>query len=426
MDDADAPLDGSRHEVPDCEVGSYLVLARRTDAWDAIVGLLLALDAEQPECFHRLMRGCRAVSNSTPEIDASHDLLTEPEQDMFELAVDREERRERMGYVTAAQARAFLQSARELPPAQSMAPRPDPIARAYFRAVEVPTPPEPNASGSDAARAALPPVSNVPPDAFAAVVDGLLEAGVLPAPPRALLDGPRERARFAQLRMHLELAYDRHQAASSTRTAELAFLANALLAGCSVQGRPFTPQEAADAAAAICNLGLQNWPGERHRRQADGMASAVGADTGLAEDFLVDHDLIGVFQVGWAVLYRDVCMYTAGQLIGVVGGLRTKDRAIQAGLDVLGFEMDRRWRAGAPWLARDALDVIMILDQPAWAALVGLIGECPVVHAALAASVGRATRAIDGAAFEFIAENRQISSIRTFLQALPDLLRPGV
>ena len=45
-----------------------------------------------------------------------------------------------------------------------------------------------------------------------------------------------------------------------TRSRELAFLANTLLAGSSVQSRPFTPQEASDAAACICNLGLERWP----------------------------------------------------------------------------------------------------------------------------------------------------------------------
>jgi hypothetical protein len=43
-----------------------------------------------------------------------------------------------------------------------------------------------------------------------------------------------------------------------TRSREHAFLANALLAGSSVQSRPFTPQEASATAACICNLGLDS------------------------------------------------------------------------------------------------------------------------------------------------------------------------
>ena len=58
----------------------------------------------------------------------------------------------------------------------------------------------------------------------------------------------------------------------------------------------------------------------------------------------------------------------------------------QTELDALRIELSTCCRAGMPWRARDALDVIAILDMPAWAALLGLIDECPVLHAALRAS----------------------------------------
>src|SRR5438132_1326965 len=48
----------------ECEVGGYIVRARRTDAWDAIVTLLLALDAEHRNYFHAVMQDCRRLSNS--------------------------------------------------------------------------------------------------------------------------------------------------------------------------------------------------------------------------------------------------------------------------------------------------------------------------------------------------------------------------
>src|SRR3954462_14197722 len=88
--------------------------------------------------------------------------------------------------------------------------------------------------------------------------------------------------------------------AYSTRTEELAYLANAIIAGCSIQARPFTPPEASDAAVAICNLGLENWP-----------AKWVEGGTPLADDFLVGHDLVSVFQIGWTVLHHNVGMYAA-------------------------------------------------------------------------------------------------------------------
>jgi len=47
------------------------------------VGLVLCLDAEHPDYFQRLMRGCRNLSNSGYETDGLHELLTDGEQDLL-------------------------------------------------------------------------------------------------------------------------------------------------------------------------------------------------------------------------------------------------------------------------------------------------------------------------------------------------------
>jgi len=397
-----------------CEVGDYLVEARRTDSWDAIVAVLLFLDAEHQDYFNRLMHGCRSLSNSAPEVDGFHDLLTDREQDMFDLAFDRERRREKHGYVTPAQARAFLQMARQHQLGHDTTPPRNPVAGAYFRALEWTAPVDADANHESSR---LPAASGSRPapadcaDAIAVVVDVLLEAGVLSQQPRALLDGPQGHApRLARIQAHMQFARDCDHSAYSMRTEEFAYLANTIVAGCSIQARPFTVREASDAAAAICNLGLENWP-------TQWLAEKAG------EDFLVNHDLIGVFQVGWTVLHADVSMYAAERLIQVLTDLRNDDRQIQVGLDALRIEMARHWHDGAPWRARDALDVIVLLDMPAWAALLGLIDECPVIHAAIGASRGSRTRAVSASAFEFISENRQIASIHEFMESLPKTLR---
>src|SRR5437764_1132913 len=41
-----------------CEIGGYVIKARRTTAWDAIVDLLVFLESEHPAYCRRLMRGC--------------------------------------------------------------------------------------------------------------------------------------------------------------------------------------------------------------------------------------------------------------------------------------------------------------------------------------------------------------------------------
>ena len=131
-----------------------------------------------------------------------------------------------------------------------------------------------------------------------------------------------------------------------------------------------------------------------------------------------------MFQVGWTVLHDDVAMYAAGRLVRILTRLRCADRETQIGLDSLRLTMARNLRTGTPWRARDALDVIATLDMPAWATLLGLIDECPVLHAGIAASQGSRTRAVSASAFEFISENIQIASVHTFMQSLPETLRP--
>jgi len=365
-------------EGQSAEIGGYVVRARRRSSWDAIVDVLRLLDAEQPEYFHRVMRGCRRLSDGARELDASHDLLNDDEQDMFDLACARESRREREGYMSPPQARAFLQMARHVRLTGDTPPGPNAVAHAYFRALEPPAaPPDETAS-----------------EAEAAVAEILRDEGVLPEQPRALLGGSVD---HTPSRLALIHAFVVAHAASGE---ELAYLANTLIAGCSLQHRSFTEREASDAAIAVCNLGLENWP----RRWNE-------------------PDLVGAFQVGLAVLQRDVSMHVADQLAVVLGDLRTSDRDTQIGLSRLRHVLIASSQDGAPWRARQALDVLMPLDGPSWAALASLLDEYPGMHDAIGVALGTSkARAIDVQAFAFISANSQIASIRAFMQLLPGTL----
>jgi hypothetical protein len=202
----------------------------------------------------------------------------------------------------------------------------------------------------------------------------------------------------------MQFVLDRDPVVSSQRNDEVVFLANAIAAGCSVQARPLSPEEAWNAALAVCNLGLEN-------RQP------------LSDDFLLGHDLVGVFQVGWTILHDEVVMHAADQLLHVLATLRSHDSDIQDGLNALRVTLTKHWRAGTPWHAQGALDVITSLDMPAWAALVGLLNECPVMHASVNA-MRTAAHSISPTDFDFISENNQIEAIRDFLRSLPGMLGP--
>jgi len=405
------------------DVGGYLLVAKRADSWEAIVEVLTSLDAGHPDYFHQVMRGCRALSNSGREVDGLDDLLPEGDQVMFDLAVDRERRREKQGYTTPAEARAFLQMARELRSGSDARPPANPLARAYFRDIDESRAADAhsasNTSGASGASGLLAAGSDAQPapeesaEAVAAVFEILLDAGILAQPPRALLSGSEGGGpRLAHIRARLEFALDQDQAAYSARNEELAYLANTLMAGCSIQGRPFTAQEASDAAIAVCNLGLENWP--PHWLPANATAPPIS--------FLIDHDLVSVFQVGWMVLHCEVGMYAAEQLIAVLDRMRCDDREIQAGLDALRITMAKHWQAGAPWRARDALDEIATLDLLAWAVLLALIDECPALHAGVGASQNSRTLSVNANDFEFISENNQIASVREFMRSLLETL----
>jgi hypothetical protein len=415
---AAAALEGGLH----CDVGGYTVSAKRTDSWDTIIAVLIALEEQHHDRFHRVMCGCRSLSNSKPEVDGLDNLLGDSEQVLFDVALDRERRRDRKGYVTPAQARAFLESSRQLCLDQDRRPAANPVFTAYLRAVGWSDESNLHREPSVTDESGDPVTSDESVLAVAAVVGVLLDAGVLPERPRALLTGSQEEGpRPVRLREQMEFVRERDYAASSLRTEELAFLTNVLVAGCSLQARPLTTREACDAAAATCNLGLENWPLQWLARSPSDLA-VVEAATTLPEDFLVNHDLATVFQVGWTVLHKRVSMFSAEQLLGTLANLRCSDRETQWGLQVLRKEMTRHWRAGAPWRACNALDAIAILDMPAWAALVGLIGEMPVMLANVSGSGASQPLSVSTSTFEFISENRQIASVHEFLQSLPRLL----
>ena len=365
-----------------CELGGYRLLARRDDAWEPVVDALMVLEQAEPVRFHHVMAGCRALSNSKPEESGMHVLLDAPEQAMFELALDREERRSGQGYVTPAQAHAFLEMARH---ARGGVPSANPIATAYFRAID-----------DQVREAQSPATESLQSDAeVAGLVEVLLDAGILAPQPHALLPaGDAGVERLARIHAALRSALDCDPEIFARRTGELGYLANTLMSACSIQSRAFTPQEASDAVMATCNLGLEH-----------------------------TDDLVGAFQVGWGVLYERVSLATARKLRDTLAHLRCGDRDTQIGVSRLRVALGRQLEAGTPWRSRSALDVLSSLDLPAWAALVGLLDECPVFHPILGISPGTKVHSVSPTAFEFISENTQLAAIDAFLASLPAALQ---
>ena len=66
--------------------------------------------------------------------------------------------------------------------------------------------------------------------------------------------------------------------------------------------------------------------------------------------------------------------------------------------------------------------VLAMLDMPSWVSLLGLLDECPVLPAALTATLEARIGAVSPTAFDFISTTGQIGEVRAFMGRLP---RPG-
>jgi len=287
---ADPILNAGRERGVHAEIGGYLVVAWKTDGWDVIVALLTALSEQHDGTFHRVMRGCRRLSDSGREIDGLDDLLSDAGQGRFDLSQSRERRRDRLGFLPPDQARAFVDSARRVSLTASSPPRDDVMFGAYQRALEADESPQ-AAAESDGVQTAEPSADAAP--SAAAVIDVLREGGALADAPRGLLPGTHDVTEPVTPALHdyLRRWAESDAAGWVTRNQELAFLANALVAGSSVQASPFTPREATDAAAATCNLALDCWP-----RQWPAAST---------------HGLVTVCQVRWTLLHNGVSVVAA-------------------------------------------------------------------------------------------------------------------
>jgi hypothetical protein len=384
------------------QVGGFMLADRREDAWDAILVALAALAEHHPGVFRNVMSGCRALSNSASEIDGLDELPGHREQAMFDLARGRELRREPQGYISAEDGRAFLELARRVRIGAGAIPPPNHIAQAHLRA-------RARAESADERVGKSTPLSTKTSsdpeasEAVAVVMDILRAGGILPPSTRGLLEGSQgEPPRLTCIQLEMQALFDRAPEAYAASMDEFGFLANAVAAGCTIQGRALSAQEAWDAAVATCNLGIE-------------MVGGPGLH-------LADGGVIGVFQVGWTALHDDVAMAAAVALVDALARVRCGDGGIQRELGHLRGALTRQARAGTPWRARRVMDVLASLDLVAWTALVGLIAECPIMHSAVVAGLAPGTRTVSVDSFEFISERSQLQTIRAYLDALTKIL----
>jgi len=378
------------------EIDEYRIIARNHAGWDSILTVLLALDRDHHDFLARVLEHCcHLASELIDDNGGLYQVLTSDEMLESDVGAEREERRAEEGFIAPSGAASFLALARTTELANIVASKErDPVTHAYFRSLRGPTRPVPGATAEATADAA-------------SLVEILREADVLPpSGPTLLLPEPSsapaapEDGVFTHALPELRA---RSISVHDQRMQELAYLANVLAAGCSMEGRNLRPLEAAHTAVAACNLGLE------HLLQAE---PALATGMVVLERESADK----LFRIGWQLLTRDVVLPAARAFEKLL-----VDNA-HAGTD-RGQRLERARRTlhsaiatGKPWLALGKLAALEgDIESATLTTLLALIDECPSLRGALAPSA-RTRETLAGP--RFIATRQQLRTVQAFLAGL--------
>jgi len=383
------------------EFDPYWVVAKDDRHWEAVLALLTELDGTHFEFLRQVLERCRRISSGLIEGNGGlYHVLTAGEQLESDAADEREQRRERQGYVAPLSAAHFLHLARRADPDELLrSAAPDPITRAYFAAYA-----ESQASHPVSTVTPVPPQ----PAAGDAWVRLLQSAHVQPPSCPALPGGVADESQWPIRRALARLA-EQDAKLHARRLLELNYLANTLVAGCPHENRRFRPAEAVQAAVATCNLGLEFF------------AEDASDSEGLAR-LLREHDLVQLFRFGWSRLNREVTLPVAFALQAALAGLPRRTlklpRKLRADLEHIAdicAALEKAIAAGTPWTAADQLVILeILLDTSEVYALQTFLAECPTIPDALEFS-GRWRPHCKS---EFIHSREQIQIARAFADSL--------
>jgi hypothetical protein len=246
-------LDGAAVE----EWEELRLIARDPDVWDDVWSALLSLDRDHHDRLRAILERCCEMS--TEYISGQGGLfqvLTADQMLESDVAAARDDRRSAEGFVSPADARAFLELARRGETGEAR----DPITSAYFRrfaGAEV------DEAGPRGARGSAP---NLGAPVAAATDVGdlaaiLREAEVI-APssaPLLLRQSEPEPAHLAAPLFERAMSDLRQQdpACFSTRVRELGYLVNVWIAGGAYEGRRPRPTEALEIVLPTCEAGMR-------------------------------------------------------------------------------------------------------------------------------------------------------------------------
>lgn len=396
------------------ELDEHMIIARREEGWDAILGVLVALDRDHHEFLQRVLeRCCYATSALIEDSGGFYSVLSGAEELESDAAAEREDRRAQQGYVAPSSAASFLALARTTTLDEIVAATAsDPLTRAYFRLYrpeeEAARKARYGAATGGASPAAADPAAGARTSGVDQLVQVLEAAQVLETarPPLLLTDGeaaPEERL----FRRALAALYERRPDVHARRMHELSYLANVLVAGASSSGQSFRPAAAAEAVLALCNLGFEH------------LLAARAPGSGPRPELAAQHGADKLFRIGLHLAHHRGVLPAVRALTGLIEKrLRERpEREQAAALTRLDREVQRGLASGKPWIARRRLrEMASILGEDTCRLLLDLIDECPRLPAALAADV--AAPSDEEHAARFLTSAQQLQRVQRALAAL--------
>ncbi|MFH1136384.1 MAG: hypothetical protein V1816_09920 [Pseudomonadota bacterium] len=369
--------------------------------------MLVELNETDDEMLFRLLDRCRLIAGEYIENNGDlYNVLTSGEMLEEDVASDRQDRREGLGFVTPGSAAAFLNQARcttiEEIVAENAA---DLYTRAYFKALEKQVDPavkpQPGRGAADGTASAAPDPKVI------RFIKTLQNAEVLLASDPKMIgyDGAESE------QSHLPLANSmRHLNRTEPelyfqRLNELSYLSNTLISGCGFQGRAFKPKEAVEAALSVCNLG-----GEYLTRIGAG-TKEKGANEKLTT-LLKANDLVRLFKAGWKIMFDDVVMFTAKTALECLDRQRSEKRNQREAREVARLaDLSRACiSSGRPWEFSGQLDYLhQYLDSETVMTTEKLLQEYPTLSRSVCNMGGHRMS-------PFIWSRIQILTVRRFLK----------
>jgi hypothetical protein len=257
-----APIESALEASTFEEWEEFRLIARDRDAWEDVWGALVSLDREHHDRLRAILAECCAMS--TEYISGQGGLfqvLTAEEMLDGDVAAARDDRRVAEGFISPADARAFLALARRGAGGGGR----DPITRAYFRGLQD-AKHEPKETPKTTPRTAAPRSrgTELATDADVRDLGTLLREAEVIAPaavqPLAVLtDGASAKPHLVAPLFEGAMSdlRDSDPGLFSARVRELGYLVNVWIAAGAHEGRPPRPVEALEMVLKTCEAGMR-------------------------------------------------------------------------------------------------------------------------------------------------------------------------